>query len=333
MTHDVLIACGPTGSGSTTSAVGLGLAAARAGRRTAVVTVNPGPDLADVLGRNAEPGLRQSGLHDRLCVEQLDVTATFDGLVSVIAADEETAAEIGRNPLYGELTSSLPGASDFMILERLAQISDEGWELIVLDTPPSRPAGQFLSAPDRVVEFLDHPVYRALTIGQRALGRVADAALSSFLGSVRKVAGDDVADQTRDFFRALAALEPGLRERLGSATELVRSDACGFVVVSTPQPESVAAATDLIDTIAGVGRVHALVANQVLVGVPADVLDPERHWWRVVEEAGQRRITELMGTVPDARLAVLAHHGAHRVDAEMLHGIADNLAAVVSATP
>ena len=333
MTPEVIITCGPTGAGVTTSTVGIGLAAARTGCRTAVVTVNPGPNLTDVLGGGLMEGLQQSGLHQGLWVEQLDVTGTFDGLVAAIAPDADTAAAVRQNPLYGALTSSLPGAGEFMILERLTQLRADEWDLIVLDTPPSRPPGQFLSAPDRVVGFLDHPVYRALTIGQRALGRVADAALSSFLGSVRKVAGDDVADQTMDFFRALAALEPGLRDRLESAMQTVSSEACGFVVVSTPQPEAIDAATTLVDTIADVGSVHGLIANQVLVRVPADVAAEESNWLLSVQAAGQRRIAELVGTAPDARLAVLAHHGALRVDAEFLRGVADNLAAVVSPAP
>jgi len=306
---DVVVVCGPARSGSTTVAVALGLVAARRGLRAVVVTVDPTARVAREAGIDRhEPGrpVRVDGsLSDdagELWLERLDITSTFDGLVRAVADDEEQAFSLSENPLYSTLTTSLPGAGDFMALERLVQLHEGGeWDLVILDTPPSEPAGAFLSARERVLGFLDHPVYRALTIGRRTFGRVADAALSSFLGSVKRVAGSQVADDTTAFFRSFAEMEPGLRVRLAAAIDLLRADTSGFVVVSSARPEAIRETLHLGERVTSESTVRGLVVNRVIA--PLDDGSAEyvtSEWLNGVLDAQAERIADLWAALPEA---------------------------------
>jgi anion-transporting ArsA/GET3 family ATPase len=304
--HDVVVVTGPPRSGSTTVAAALGLAAARRGRTVLVVTVDPSPDLVAAIG-TVQPGTAaRSGIEaaGELWVERFDVPSTFGRLVGSIG--DGTSADVVGNPLYETLTASLPGAADFMALERLVQLAGE-WELVVLDTHSSTPAGSFLTAPDRVRGFLGHPVYRALTLGQRTLGRVADAALSSFLGDVKKVAGEDVANDLVAFFRAISRLEPGLRDRLDAAVDLLDLPTTAFAVVTNVRPEAVADCAALVGRLEGRRGTVTAVANRV-----TDRADPllERLWSD--GNAGSTSTVPDMG-IGGVDLAMLAHVGERLV--------------------
>ena len=304
---DVVVVCGPARSGSTTVAVALGLVAARRGLRAVVVTVDPTARVARETGIDRhEPGrpvrIDGSMVDDvgELWLERLDITSAFDGLVCAVADDEEQAFSLSENPLYSTLTVSLPGAGDFMALERLVQLHEGGeWDLVILDTPPSEPAGGFLSARERVLGFLDHPVYRALTVGRRTFGRVADAALSSFLGSVKRVAGSQVADDTTDFFRSFAEMESGLRERLAAAMDLLRADTSGFVVVSSARPEAIRETTLLGEQVASESTVYGLVVNRVIAPLDDDEYITSE-WLNGVLVAQAERIAGLCAALPEA---------------------------------
>lgn len=263
-----VVVAGPPRSGSTTVSAALGLAAARRGGRVLVVSVDPSADLETALGTMArgEPRRTTVGIEGRgeLWSERFDVASTFRRLVEAVSDDEATAAEVVENPLYETLTASLPGAADFMAPERLVQLAGSGdWDLVVLDTRSSTPAAGFLTAPERVRGFLGHPVYRALTLGQRTFGKMADAALSSFLGDVRKVAGPEVADDTVAFFRSIARLEAGLRRRLDEAVALLDAPTTGFVAVTSVRPEAVAETEAMLVRVGGRPDPATVVANRV----------------------------------------------------------------------
>lgn len=251
-----LVVAGPARSGVTTTSFVLANALARRGHRVGAVLVDPSPSLEQEVEVWSSP--------EGPAVERLDVEDTFERLVRSVADRDEQAAVLLDNPLYGTLTASLPGARDFTLLERMAQLRDDDrFDVLVIDTPPSLPAGEFLTAVERVEGFLGHPVYRALSVGQRAFGRVADAALSSFLGEVKNVAGNQVADATTAFFRGFAELEGGLRERLDTVSAMLSADTTGFVVVAQPRPEAVAECAPLTDRLRAVGSVAGLVINRV----------------------------------------------------------------------
>lgn len=264
---ELIVTCGPGGVGKTTTAAALGVAAARAGRRVVVVTVDPARRLADALGLEAGaaadaphrvtgiPGLTDGGTkksrdaagEGELWALMLDAASTFDRLVREQTTNPKQASAILENPVYRAISGSLAGAQEYMAIERLHQLYTSGeWDLVIVDTPPSRHAIDLLEAPDRLIGFLSHPVYRALTVGQRAFAKVTNAAASMFLWAVRRLAGPQIVEDTVEFFRSLANIEPGLRKRAEEVSVLLRSDVASFIVVSSPRAEAIGEAEHLI---------------------------------------------------------------------------------------
>jgi anion-transporting ArsA/GET3 family ATPase len=252
----LIVTCGPGGVGKTTTAAALGVAAARAGRRVVVVTVDPARRLADALGLEqgaaADEPHRVTNLPDdtgdgELWALMLDAASTFDRLVREQTASAKQADAILENPVYRAISGSLAGAQEYMAIERLHQLHTSGeWDLVIVDTPPSRHAIDLLEAPDRLIGFLSHPVYRTLTAGQRAFAKVTNAAASMFLWAVRRLAGPQIVEDTVEFFRSLANIEAGLRQRAEEVSVLLRSEDATFVVVSSPRAEAIGEAEHLI---------------------------------------------------------------------------------------
>ena len=255
----LLVTCGPGGVGKTTTAAALGVAAARAGRKTVVVTVDPARRLADALGLGKEAttdephrvdGVTNESERGELWALMLDAEQTFDRLVRDQSPSKKQADAVLNNPVYQAISGSLSGAQEYMAIERLHQLHTSGeWDLIIVDTPPSRHAIDLLEAPDRLVGFLGHPVYRALTVGQRAFARVTDAAASMFLWAVKRLAGPQIVEDTVNFFRSLANIEGGLRTRAKEVSALLRDEDTCFVVVSSPRAEAVGEAKHLLDAL------------------------------------------------------------------------------------
>ena len=210
----LLVTCGPGGVGKTTTAAALAIAAARMGRRVVVVTVDPARRLADALGldmaaRAYEPhevkGVGGDG--GSLWALMLDAETTFDRLITDRAGDPARAAAVLANPVYRSIAGSLGGAQEYMAIERLHQLHNSGeYDLVVIDTPPSRHAIDLLEAPDRLVTFLSHPIYRVLTMPSRSFAKVTNAGSSAFLWMVRKLAGPKIVEDTIEFFRSLAGM-------------------------------------------------------------------------------------------------------------------------------
>jgi anion-transporting ArsA/GET3 family ATPase len=258
-TAELIVTCGPGGVGKTTTAAALGVAAALAGRRVVVVTVDPARRLADALGLGegaaADAPHRVEGIDEldtsndggELWALMLDAASTFDRLVHEQTSNRKQAEAILENPVYRAISGSLAGAQEYMAIERLHQLYTSGeWDLVIVDTPPSRHAIDLLEAPDRLIGFLGHPVYRTLTVGQRAFAKVTNAAASMFLWAVRRLAGPQIVEDTIEFFRSLANIEPGLRRRAGEVSTLLRSEVTAFIVVSSPRAEAVGEAEHLI---------------------------------------------------------------------------------------
>ena len=268
-TADLLVTCGPGGVGKTTTAAALGLAAARTGRRVVVVTIDPARRLADALGLDgtasdrphvvvgAAPG---PGSFSAL---MLDAEHTFDQLIRDRAGDG--ADRILANPVYRAIAGSLAGAQEYMAIERLHQLHHSGdYDLVVIDTPPSRHAIDVLDAPDRLVRFLSNPVYRALTLPSRSLARVTNAATSAFSWTVKRLAGPKIVEDTIDFFRSISGLEAGLRQRAAEMSALLRADHTAFVLVSSPRAEAIDEASFLADALHEGGyRLGGVVVNLV----------------------------------------------------------------------
>jgi anion-transporting ArsA/GET3 family ATPase len=265
----IVVCCGSGGVGKTTTSAALALRAAERGRRAVVLTIDPAKRLAQALGLEAlgnEPGrVPGAGAHGgELHAMMLDMRRTFDEMEQTHSTPER-AEVILANPFYQTISSSFSGTQEYMAMEKLGQLAATGqWDLVVVDTPPSRHAIDLLEAPERLVKFLGHPVYRTLTTGQRALARITDAAASVFLWAVRRLAGPQLVQDVLAFFRSLSHIEGGLRKRAAEAAVMLRSDRTTFVVVASPRAEAVGEATHLVEALRSRGfPFGGVVANLV----------------------------------------------------------------------
>ena len=204
----------------------------------------------------------------------LDAASTFDRLVREQASSPQQAETLLANPVYRAISGSLSGAQEYMAIERLHELHVSGeWDLVIVDTPPSRHAIDLLEAPDRLIGFLSHPVYRALTIGQRTFAKVTNAAASMFLWAVRRLAGPQIVEDTMEFFRSLANIEPGLRRRAGEVSTLLRSADATFVVVSSPRAEAIGESEHLVDALRAGGFPFGGVVINLIHPLPAELDD------------------------------------------------------------
>lgn len=268
----LLVTCGPGGVGKTTTAAALAIAAAQMGRRVVVVTVDPARRLADALGldmtgRAYEPHevITATNGKGSLWALMLDAETTFDRLITERASDPAKAAAVLANPVYRSIAGSLGGAQEYMAIERLHQLHTSGdYDLVVIDTPPSRHAIDLLEAPDRLVTFLSHPIYRVLTMPSRSFAKVTNAGSSAFLWLIRKLAGPKIVEDTIEFFRSLAGMEEGLRKRAAEVSVILRGPQTSFVLVSSPRAEAIAESTHLVNALRDGGfRLGGVVVNLV----------------------------------------------------------------------
>ncbi len=269
----VVVTVGPGGVGKTTVAAALGVEAARRGSRVVVVTVDPARRLADALGLG-RADLASAANTPRpvpgpwpgvLSAVMLDTKATFDTLVRRHAATPAQADLILANPFYRNISGSLSGTQEYMATEKLYDLATAGdVDLVVVDTPPSRHALDFLDAPGRLTRFLDHRLYRMLTAPGRTALRVANLATRPFLWTVRKVAGSEVVDDAIAFFQAFEGMDEGFRQRAAAVDRLLRDDATVFVVCTSPRAEAVGEARHLAEALLGRGfGVGGVVVNLV----------------------------------------------------------------------
>ena len=269
----LVVTCGPGGVGKTSTAAALALAAAKNGRRVIVVTVDPARRLADALGidgstRSHDPSeVIGATTHPTgsLWALMLDAESTFDRMILDRAGDPKRAQTILANPIYRSIAGSLGGAQEYMAIERLHQLwSSDEFDLIVIDTPPSRHAIDLLGAPDRLVTFFSHPIYRIIAAPGRSFARVTNAGSATFLWVVRKLAGPKVVEDIIEFFRSLSGMEAGLRQRAAEAATLLRAETTAFVLVSSPRAEAIDEAAHLVHALQTGGfPLRAVVINLV----------------------------------------------------------------------
>jgi len=277
---DVIVCCGSGGVGKTTTAAVLGIEAAGRGRRAVVVTIDPARRLADALGLadglGAEPRRIELDEPGELWAMMLDTAATFDGLVRDNAVDEAQAERILGNAFYRNMAHSLSGTQEYMAAETLHQLhGDARFDLVVVDTPPSRNALDFLEAPGVLARFLDHRLFKLLMLPARRSMRVVNAASQPMLRAIGRIVGSDVLADAIAFFQAFAGMESGFRERAQDVIHLVRSDRTRYVVVASPHRETVAEAVWFAGQlreqgIAEVGGIVNRVHPRFGVGTAAD---------------------------------------------------------------
>ena len=251
----VIVCCGSGGVGKTTTAAVLGLEAARRGRRAVVVTIDPARRLADALGLEgglaSAPQRIELDQRDRtdgvdhtpggeLWAMMLDTAATFDGLVRRHADSDEQIERILSNPFYRNIAGALSGTQEYMAAETLHDLhGDDRFDLVVVDTPPSRNALDFLEAPGVLARFLDHRLFRLLMLPTRGGLRVIGTATQPVLKAIGKVVGSDVLADSVAFFQAVAGMETGFRERADDVVRLIRAAETSFVVVAAPRHDTI----------------------------------------------------------------------------------------------
>ena len=268
----VLVCCGSGGVGKTTTAAALALRAAELGRDAVVLTIDPARRLAQSLGlteldntpRRVE-GVSGSGSLDAM---MLDMKRTFDQLV-VEHADPAKADAILANPFYQALSSSFAGTQEYMAMEKLSQLIDTGsYDLVVVDTPPTRSALDFLDAPQRLTTFLDGRMVRVLLApakaGGRAYVKVMSAGLGVFTGVLTRIIGTEVLRDLSQFVAALETMFGGFRERAQQTYELLKRPGTQFVVVAAPERDALREAAYFVERLASERMPLAgLVLNRV----------------------------------------------------------------------
>ncbi len=304
----MLVCCGTGGVGKTTAAAALAVEGARRGRRVAVITIDPARRLADTLGlAAADDHVVERSLWDpdgtapasgRLTALMLDTSATFDGLVATYAETEEQRDRILENRFYRNLAGALSGTQEYMAMERLHELHETGdYDLIIVDTPPTRHALDFLDAPQRLIRLLDNRVFRILMFPARKGFRVASAAMHAFVRQVGRVIGTAVVDDIISFFRAFEGMEVGIRARADAVRVLLREPSTSFVLVTSARRDSIDEAIFFADQLdESEFAISALVANRVQPAfAPATDLD------RLRARAAELRATPELG--PDAGAA------------------------------
>lgn len=244
---EIVVCTGSGGVGKTTTAAVLALEGAKRGRRAVVVTIDPAKRLADALGLEGlsdTPTRIDGDWPGELWALMLDTKSTFDALVAKHAESQEQADGILANRFYRNISGALSGTQEYMAMEKLYELHDEyDFELIVVDTPPTRNALDFLEAPKRLTRFLDHRLYRIVMAPTRGLVKAVNVAAQAFLRTVSKVVGGDVVKDAIAFFQAFDGMEEGFKQRAEHVLTLLSHDQTAFVLVAAPHHDTVAEAT------------------------------------------------------------------------------------------
>ena len=293
----IIVCCGSGGVGKTTTAAALALRAAEQGRRAVVMTIDPARRLAQSLGLEELDNTPRpvtavdTTAGGSLEAMMLDMKRTFDEVVESHATPEK-AAQILANPFYIAVSSSFAGTQEYMAMEKLGQLHaqmDDGsrdWDLIVVDTPPSRSALDFLDAPTRLGSFLDGRFIRLLAapakVGGRASLRLVGAGVSIANGIMTKLLGGEVLRDVQTFVGAMDTMFGGFRQRAEQTYALLAAEETAFLVVASPERDAMREAGFFIDRLGSeqmplagllVNRVRTSRAAQLGVGRAEDAAD------------------------------------------------------------
>ncbi len=279
-TAGILVCCGSGGVGKTTTAAALALRAAERGRRTVVLTIDPARRLAQSMGLDEldnQPRVVagvDTSAGGSLEAMMLDMKRTFDEIV-VAHAEPGKAGAILENPFYQALSSSFAGTQEYMAMEKLGQLKASGqYDLIVVDTPPTRSALDFLDAPARLTTFLDGRMIRVLLAPAKAGGKaylkVLTAGIGVFTSALTRIVGTSMLNDVSQLVAALETMFGGFRERAQATYDLLKAPGTAFVVVAAPEPDALREAAYFVERLGAedmplaglvVNRVHRSAAS------------------------------------------------------------------------
>lgn len=273
-TTRIVVCCGSGGVGKTTTAAALGLRAAERGRKVVVLTIDPARRLAQSMGIDSLDNVprRVKGIDDtaggELHAMMLDMKRTFDEIVEA-HADGERAAAILSNPFYQSLSAGFAGTQEYMAMEKLGQLrARDEWDLIVVDTPPSRSALDFLDAPKRLGSFLDGKLIRVLLapakVGGRAGMKFLNVGMSMMTGALGKLLGGQLLKDVQTFVAAMDSMFGGFRTRADATFKLLQAPGTAFLVVAAPERDALREAAYFVERLAAEDMPLAgLVLNRV----------------------------------------------------------------------
>jgi len=334
----IVVCCGSGGVGKTSTAAAVALRAAERGRRTCVLTIDPARRLAQALGldllANTPRPVRGKGVPGAggdgagpgsLDAMMLDMRRTFDEVIERYARDEEQLDRILANRFYQRLSSTLAGTHEYMAMEKLYELHESHrYDLLVVDTPPTRSALDFLDAPDHLNELLDARAFRLLIAPARRVGsgylRGLNLATTAMTRMVRRLTGSELLAEVGEFFAAFEGMYDGFKERAQRVYELLKHPSTAFVVVATPEAGALREAGYFANRLAAdrmplgalvVNRVHQVhpipevppAAAERLAGGGADArlladLLEQHQALAALAAAEQERIATLLARVP-----------------------------------
>ncbi len=310
----IIVCCGSGGVGKTTTAAALALRAAEKGRTVCVLTIDPARRLAQSMGLteldNTPRPVKGAQLNGgSLDAMMLDMKRTFDEVVEQHATPEK-AEQILNNPFYVALSSSFAGTQEYMAMEKLGQLhATDTWDLIVVDTPPSRSALDFLDAPDRLSSMLDGRFIKLLLAPAKGPARLLSAGFGIVTSALNKVLGAQVLTDMQTFIAAFDTLFGGFRQRAEATYALLQADGTAFVVVAAPEPAAMREASYFVERLADeqmplaglvINRVHESGAD----GIAA--VDAESVAHRLAGGTAPEQMTADLLTIHADRLRVAA---------------------------
>ena len=253
----IIVCCGSGGVGKTTTSAALAVRAAERGRKVVVLTIDPARRLAQSMGIEQLDNTPRpvtgidGGSGGSLDAMMLDMKRTFDEVVESQASAEK-AKQILENPFYIALSSSFAGTQEYMAMEKLGQIHKDAqasgaYDLIVVDTPPSRSALDFLDAPERLSSFLDGRFIRLLMAPARGPARMMTAGLGIITNALTKVLGAQVLRDMQTFVQAFDTLFGGFRQRAQQTFGLLQADGTAFLVIAAPEPDALREAAYFVE--------------------------------------------------------------------------------------
>lgn len=266
----VILCCGTGGVGKTTTSAAIAVRAASLGKKVCLITIDPAARLGQAMGitdltNTPHPVscITGSGSLDAM---MLDAKSTFDDLITR-TSNAESAQRILNNSFYRNISDSLSGTQEYMAMEKLTQLLADNvgrWDLMVVDTPPSRSALDFLDAPARLERFMNSRLLRILTFSGGGLAKLVSLGLSAFTSVIGKILGATVLDDLRDFVSAIDSILGSFTQRTAETYQTLAQPSTAFVVVTTAEPQPLLEATYFIERLQKDGmRLAALIVNRV----------------------------------------------------------------------
>lgn len=267
---EICLVVGAGGVGKTTTSAALATLLAQRGDRVALVTIDPAKRLAHALGIDTLGGEPQrvrlpDEVSGELWAMMLDSQATFDGLVTSLTSDEETRQTILENPIYARISSAVAGSQEFTAVAKLYELHrSRRFDVIVLDTPPSRNALDFLDAPDRLTAFVEGRGLTSIIAPSGPLARIAGRGSGLVFGTLGRLTGSELLVDIQTFLYAFGSVLDGFRDRAAAVSRLLSDPATSFVIVTTAERDPAAEALHFAERLASSDlQVRALIINQV----------------------------------------------------------------------